>query len=246
MLKTIWNVVLYKPLYNLLIIFVALFGGNAGLAIVLLTLLVKLILLPFTAKMIKSQVAMKAIEPKLQKIREEHATDKKMQSQKTFELYKEHKVNPFTGCFLLLIQFPIIIALYRVVLAGFTPHPEFLYGMVTFPEKINTIFLGLDVTQKHSIIFAIVVAALQFTQGWLASKNTDKAAVVAANPNNMQANLQQSMQTQMKYFLPVMMGIISYTLPTAIGIYLAVNVLVTIAQEYYIRNKYMKKYERSN
>jgi YidC/Oxa1 family membrane protein insertase len=256
MLKTLWNAILYKPLYNLLVLLIILFAGNAGLAVVALTLLVKIILLPFTAKMIKSQVAMKAIEPKLQKIREEHATDKAMQSKKTFELYKEHKVNPFTGCFLLLVQFPIIIALYRVVLGGFTPHQEFLYGSVHFPANVSTMFLGFDITHNHLIGLAIFVAALQFIQAWLATRNASKAtnktadknvvATVADPKKNMQADLQRTMQTQMKYFLPVMVGFFVYTLPAAIGIYWAVNIIVTIAQEYYIRQRYTKNYERNN
>ena len=244
MLKTLWNVILYKPLYNLLILILILFGGNAGVAIVVLTLLVKVILLPFTAKMIKSQVAMKAIEPKLQKIREEHATDKQLQSKKTFELYKEHKVNPFTGCLLLLVQFPIIIALYQVVLGGFTLRTDLIYGFVHFPATINTMFLGMDVTHKSTVL-AIIVALLQFAQAWLAGRNST-TAVATAGANNMQADLQKSMQTQMKYFLPIMVGFITLRLPAAIGIYWAVNIIVTIAQEYYIRNRYTKLYERTN
>jgi YidC/Oxa1 family membrane protein insertase len=251
MLKTLWNVVLYKPLYNLLVLLLILFGGNAGVAIIILTLLVKAVLLPFTAKTIKSQVAMKAIEPKLQKIREEHATDKQLQTKKTFELYKEHKVNPFTGCLLLLIQLPIIIALYRVVLGGFVIHPELLYGAVHFPSHVSTMFLGFDITQK-SLIFAIVVAGLQFLQGWLSTRKTSATSSALSikkeetTKDNMQASLQKSMQMQMKYFLPVMVGFISFSLPAAIGLYWATNILVTIAQEYYIRKRYAKIYDRSN
>lgn len=191
---------------------------------------------------------MKAIEPKLQKIREEHATDKQLQSKKTFELYKAEKVNPFTGCLLLLIQLPIIIALYQVVLGGFILHPDLIYGFVKFPDQINTMFLGLDITQKNSLIFAIVVAGLQFLQGWLSTKDNkkNKDLTVVKNPNSMQANLQSSMQTQMKYFLPVMVGFFAYTLPSAIGIYWAVNIIFTIGQETYLRKKYNKIYERTN
>lgn len=252
MLKTLWNAILYKPLYNLLIIFTIFFGGSAGLAIVALTIVVKVILFPLTAKTIKSQVAMKAIEPKLQKIREEHAGDKQLQSRKTFELYKEHKVNPFTGCFLLLIQLPIIIALYRVVLGGFEIHEGMIYGFVKFPENIKTAFLGLDITQKNVLIFAIIVGALQFVQGWLSMRNNSKkpdakdGSVEVKKENNMQVNLQNSMQTQMKYFLPVMVGFFVYTLPVAIGIYWGINIIMTIAQEYYIRKKYNKIYERNS
>jgi YidC/Oxa1 family membrane protein insertase len=241
MLNTIWKTVLYSPLYNLLILLIILLGGNAGLAIVALTIVVKVILLPFTAKTIKSQLAMKAIEPKLQKIREEHATDKQLQSKKTFELYKEHKVNPFTGCFLLLIQLPIIIALYQVVLGGFEPRPELLYAGINFPENLSTMFLGFDITQKN-IFLAVFVAGLQFLQAWFAAKNL----APTKNASGKDLPLQAMMQTQMKYVLPLMVGFISYTLPAAIGIYWAVNIIVTIVQEYYIRNRYKKVYERSN
>lgn len=230
MLSKLWNTVLYLPLYNLLIGLTALFGGSAGLGIIGLTLIVKGILLPFTAKSIKSQVALKRIEPELAKIRANHP-EKDVQAKKTFELYKEHKVNPFTGCFLLLIQLPIIIALYRVVLGGFTPHPESLYSFVRLPETINTMFLGLDITAKHSIVLTILVAGLQFLQGWWASKNMVQGE---------QSDMQKAMQSQMKYFLPVMVGFITYTLPAGIGIYWTVNILVTIAQEYYIRGRYAK------
>ncbi len=246
MFKTIWNTILYTPLYNLLVLLIVLFGGNVGLAVIGLTVLVKAVLLPFTAKTIKSQVAMKAIEPKLQKIREEHATDKQMQSKKTFELYREHKINPFTGCFLLIIQFPIIIALYRVVLGGFAPHPELLYSFVHFPEHLKVMFLGLDVTQKSTVL-AVIVTILQFLQGYLMTRANKKTTQVATTQaTGFQADMQKSMQAQMKYFLPIMVGFISLRLPAAIGLYWAVNIIVTIAQEYYIRNKYMKVYERNN
>ena len=108
-------------------------------------------------------------------------------------------------------------------------------------------FLGMDITQR-SIVLAVIVAGLQFLQGWLAGRNTTQTAVTTSTSgaNNMQADLQKSMQTQMKYFLPLMVGFISFRLPAAIGIYWAVNILMTIAQEYYIRNRYLKLYERNN
>lgn len=246
MLTKLWNTLLYAPLYNLLVVLIVLFGGSAGLAIVALTIVVKVILLPFTAKTIKSQLAMKAIEPKLQKIREEHATDKKLQTQKTFELYKDNKVNPFTGCLLLIIQLPVIIALYRVVLAGFEPHSELLYKAVNFPQSVSTMFLGLNITEK-SIILAVIIAILQFIQVWLSTKSTKQtSSALTKVSNDGKPDMQKIMQTQMKYFLPVMVGVITYTLPAAIGIYWAVNIILTIIQEYYIRGKYTKVYESSN
>src|SRR3989344_4215581 len=124
MLKTVWNTVLLKPFYNLLIILTSFFGGNAGMAIVALTILIKIILYPVTKKSIVSQIEMKRIEPELNKIKKDFP-DKQVQAKKTFELYKLHKINPLSGCLPILIQLPIVIALYWAIMDfSATPNVE--------------------------------------------------------------------------------------------------------------------------
>src|SRR3989344_4157600 len=118
MLSNIWDALLYKPLINALAFLISnIPGGDVGLAVVILTILVKLILFPLSQKSIESQVAMTTLSPELNKIKMSVAS-KEEQAKLTFELYKKHKTNPFSGCLLLLIQIPIIFALYYVFYKG--------------------------------------------------------------------------------------------------------------------------------
>lgn len=243
MLKTLWNAILFKPLYNLLIIFAAFFTGNAGIAILVLTLVVKIVLYPVTKKSIVSQIEMKRIEPELARIKKDYP-DKQEQAKKQFELYKEHKINPFSSCLLILVQLPVVIALYWVIRDfSLTTTTPLLYSFVHFPTVIQTHFLGLDITQK-SIILALLVAVVQYFQLHLSQKALTKTQPIKTT-GSAQQEIMQSMQSQMKYMMPVMIGFFTYSLPAAIGLYWLMNILTTIAQEYYIRNKY-KHYVAGN
>ena len=95
--------------------------GNFGVSIIIVTILIKIMLLPLTLKQDKSMKEMKKLQPELEKIKEKYANDKQMLNIKTMELYKEHKVNPLGGCLPLLIQFPILIALFGVLRNGIIP-----------------------------------------------------------------------------------------------------------------------------
>ncbi len=243
MLKTLWNVALFKPLYNLLIIFAGFFAGNAGAAIITLTLLVKIILFPLTRRSIVSQIEMKRIEPELAKIKENYP-NKQEQAKKQFELYKEHKINPFSSCLLIIIQLPVVIALYWVIRDfSITSHPETLYSFVHLPTTIGTHILGLDITKK-SIILAFLVAIVQFFQLSLSQKALSNTQTTT-KPKTPQEQIMHSMQSQMKYTMPVLIGFFTYSLPAAIGLYWFVNILTTIGQEYYIRGKYKNNDKRN-
>lgn len=237
MLKTLWNAILLKPFYNLLIVFVGVFSGNAGLAIIALTLVVKIILYPVTKKSIVSQIEMKKIEPELNRIKKDFP-DKQEQAKKQFELYKQHKINPFSSCLLVFIQLPVVIALYWAIKDfSVVANTSILYSFVHVPESISTIILGLDITKK-SIILAIVVAVVQYFQLSLSQKAITKTISPTDVKMSTQQEIMQNMQSQMKYMMPLMIGFFTYTLPAAIGLYWFVNILTTIAQEYYIRSKY--------
>ena len=114
MLGNLWNAILYKPLVNILAIFVLIIpGGNLGVAVVMLTILVKAILFPLSQRSIENQAKMKLLEPEINKIKKS-GKSKEEQAKLTMDLYKKHKTNPFSGCLLLLIQIPIIFALYYI------------------------------------------------------------------------------------------------------------------------------------
>ena len=152
MITNIWNTVLYQPLLNALAFLVSVIpGGDIGLAVIILTILVKIILYPLSQKSIESQAQMNILSPELNKIKNSGAS-KEEQARLTFELYKQHKTNPFSGCLLVLIQIPIIFALYYVFYKGINFESGLLYSFVYAPENMNMMFLGiLDISQKSLI-----------------------------------------------------------------------------------------------
>src|SRR3989344_3272694 len=160
----LWDTLLYKPLINALAFLVSIVpGGDLGVAVIFLTILVKLVLFPFSQKAIKNQAAMTMLAPELEKIKKS-AANKEEQARLTFELYKKDKTNPFSGCLLVLVQIPIIFALYYVFFKGLNFESGMLYSFVPVPEHINMIFLGmLDITQK-SVALAVLAGISQYLQ----------------------------------------------------------------------------------
>lgn len=234
-----FNTIFVEPLYNTLVFLVNVVPWHdVGIAIIVLTILVKLILAPLHAKAIRGQFQMKALEPKIREIKKNYP-DKQEQAKKTFELYKEYKISPLAGCLPILIQLPIILALYRVFLGGFDFDATPLYGFINQPEQVKLLFLGIqDLTQK-SIIFAILAGATQYLQvHFSAARNPVN---VDPNDTSMAANMSKMMNKQMKYFLPVFVAIISYQISAAIALYWAVNNIFTTVQEYLIHKKMIKR-----
>ena len=139
-----FNTFLYEPLYNTLIFLIGVLPEHSvGLAIIFLTIGVKLLILPLTHKSTKSQAKMKKIEPEAQKLRDKHKNNKQEQAKQIMELYKKHGVNPFSSCLLMLVQFPIIIALYYVFYKGFNGGIDLslLYSFVSnsFVSNFNVV-----------------------------------------------------------------------------------------------------------
>ena len=150
----------FLPLTNVLVFLTSFLWGNIGLSVVAMTILVKLVLLPFSYSTTKNQIAIKKIQPLIDDIKKKHP-DSTEQTKKIMELYKEHNTNPLSGCLPLLIQLPIIIGLYRVFLQGVSVDPTMLYSFVHAPEHLSNMFLGLNMTSK-SILVAFAAGITQF------------------------------------------------------------------------------------
>lgn len=225
----LWTILFYNPLYNALVFLVNIIPlHDIGIAVVILTVIVKIILYPLSRKAIISQFKLKALDPKIKEIKKQ-TTDKQEQAKKTFALYKEEGVNPFSGCLVLLIQIPIIFALYKVFLHGLTPEVTTnLYSFVHYPASLNTKFLNIFEITKPSIFFAVLAGISQYIQMHL--QNSIKVEK-PTDPKDMQQMLSYSMSTQMKYVLPIMIVFISWKLPLAVTLYWVVNNIVTIVQE---------------
>ena len=233
MLTSLWNNILYEPLINALALLISVIpGGDVGIAVILLTILVKIILFPLSQKSIESQAAMNLLAPELNKIKASGAS-KEEQAKQTFELYKKHKTNPFSGCLLVLIQIPIIFALYYVFFKGINFESGLLYSFVDVPEKMNMIFLGiLDISQK-SVILAILAGVSQYLQAYFMPQLTPSKIP----GGSFSENFAKSMQTQMKYVFPFVVAFIAYSISGAVAIYWITSNLFMVGQQIYVKKE---------
>jgi YidC/Oxa1 family membrane protein insertase len=242
MFSTAFNAVLYKPLYNLFIGFIGSFPWiDAGIVVILFTLLIKLVLFPLSQKSVRSQIEMKKIQPEIDEIKLKYKDNKQEQALKTMALYKEKKINPFSGIFLTLIQLPILIALYMVFYKGGLTNinTEILYSFVPVPDQINKFFLGLfDITQKNTIL-AVIVALGQYLQIKFTMPSIKKVEG-AKKDSSFQGELAKSMNMQMKYVMPVFMFFIARSFASLVSLYLITSSIFAIGQEIYMRKKLNK------
>jgi YidC/Oxa1 family membrane protein insertase len=242
MFSSLFNTILYKPLYNA---FIGLIGAfpwlDAGIVVILLTLLVKLVLYPLSQKSVRSQIEMKKIQPAIDEIKLKYKDNKQEQALKTMNLYKERGINPFSGIFLALIQLPILIALYMVFYRGGLDviHIETLYSFVKAPVEVNKFFLGLfDITEKN-VVVAVIVAITQYFQVKF-TMPTAKKSEGDKKDTSFQNELAKNMSFQMKYIMPVIMFFVARSFASLVSLYLITASLFAIGQELYMRKKLAK------
>ena len=238
MFTFIYHSLIYTPLYNALIFFVKVVPlADAGIAVILLTILVRLILYPLSRKAVVTQVKMQEIGPALAEIKDKYKDKPNEQAKLTLALYKEQGVNPFSGILVLLIQLPIIWALYRIFLSSGLPtvNLSLLYSFIQAPLHVSVNFLGLINITSKSIILALLAAASTFFQLRLATKNQ-----AAPKGDSFADNLTRNMQSQMKYFFPLIVFFISYSISGVIALYWLTTNLFTIGQEILVRRKLKK------
>lgn len=239
MIGALFNTLLYEPFYNTLIFLLTIVPGHdAGLSVILLTIIVKLALFSLSYKSVKAMVKQRALEPEVARIREQHKSDSQAQAVAVMAFYKKHHINPFAGLLVVLIQIPVILALYWVFLRGGLPtvNPDLLYAFVHAPESINMHFLGiLDLAQK-SIVVALLAGISQYVQALLLSPAAPTKPKQGTTPS-FKEDLARSMQLQMRYVLPAIVGIFAYTLPSAIGLYWVTSNLFGIGQELFVRKR---------
>jgi len=223
-----YNSIIYFPLLNLLV-FLYNYIPDVGVVIVLLTLIIRLLLAPSFHKSLKSQHAMNVLQPKLTELRERHKDNKEAQAKAMMELYKEHKINPLSSCLPLLIQLPILIALYQVFRNGLGNKLTGLYSFVAHPAHINPFFLHFLDLSKPSIVLGVLAGLAQFWQSKLMMPKT---------AGQQQDTTQKIMSMQTTYVLPVISVIIAIKLPAGLPLYWVVTTLFAVGQQYYIMRKH--------
>jgi len=187
---------------------------------------------------------MKRMEPEIKQIKKDFP-NKEEQARKTFELYKKYGTNPFSGCIVVLIQLPVIFALYYVFLKGLSLDTGAIYSFMAKPTVMNTNFLGLIELGGKSLVLALLAGITQFIQGYLASPVKAKVEVLPAgavpDAKTFQDELSGSMQTNIKYILPIFIVFISWKISAAVALYFVISNIFTIVQEWYIRRSLENK-----
>ncbi len=231
----IFHTVLTQPIFNLLVfLYNVIPGSDMGFAIISLTIIIKLVLWPFMNSSLKSQKALQDLQPKVEEIKEHYKNDKEGLAKAMMALYQQEKVNPFSSCLPLLIQFPILIALYRVLLLGFDPASlDQLYNFVPNPGEIQNMFLGFLDLSVANVWLAVIAGVFQFFQTrMLMSKRPPK--VVVASKGAKDESMLASMNKSMLYFMPIMTVLIGMSLPGGLALYWVTVTVVSIVQQYIV------------
>lgn len=237
-LNEIFNVVLYQPLFNVLVLLNEyLPGHDFGISVIVLTILIKFLFYPLGIKTIRSQKILTDLQPKIKEIQEKHKEDKEKQTKAIMELYQKEKINPFSGCLPVLIQLPILIALYQVFWKGFQPEQMInLYHFVPKPEAINPIFLGLVNLSQPNVLFSLLAGISQFFQSKMLNPKQDKSKQPSQKKDQV-FRLSGMMQKQMQYLFPIFTVLIVWKLPSAIALYWIITTLFSIVQQHFILKK---------
>ena len=244
-MKHFLNLILRQPLFNALIFLVYLMPDhNVAWAIIILTIIIRLILLPSSLSAARQQKRMKDLQPELAAIQAKYKTDKEKQAQATMTFYKENKINPLGSCLPLLVQLPILIILYYVFRDGLTvARFDLLYSFTPRPEFIKTVFLGIDLAKTDRWILPVIAGVLQYIQ----SRQLMPATPAASSTDPKKGpDMQMMMQKQMMYLMPVFTIFIAGRLPAALPLYWVITNIFTIAQQWYVNREDPKKIKPKN
>ncbi|OGF28284.1 hypothetical protein A2477_02385 [Candidatus Falkowbacteria bacterium RIFOXYC2_FULL_47_12] len=235
-MTNIFHVVFYQPIFNALIFLYNIVPGNdVGIAIVILTLIIRFALYPLNKKSIQSQKSLQDLQPKMEAIKQKYSNNKQEQGRAMMELYKNEKVNPFSSCLPILIQFPFLIAVYYVFQAGLT-NPDSLslvYSFINRPESINPITLGFFDLSKISLVLAVLAGLAQFWQAkMMVAKRPPKT--VRDMPGAKDEDMMAIMNKQMVYFMPAITVFIGLSFPAGLTLYWLITTVFTALQQLYL------------
>lgn len=232
MIGAAFHSVIYVPLYNALVWLVDVLPmHDMGLAVIALTIAVRVIIYPLSRRAIESQKKMKELAPEIERLKERHKDNPQEQSRAMFALYREREVKPFASFGLLLVQIPIFLALYWIFARAGLPtvNEGLLYPFVSVPESIHMLFLGLIDLSGHSVLLAVLVTLSQIAYTRLAMGPRTKPKATGAS---FSEDMAASFDLQARYMLPAIIGIVSVSVAAAAPLYWLTSNCAMIAQEY--------------
>ena len=232
----IWHLIIGNPVLNVLIVLSHVLGGSFGLAIIALTIIVRLISWPLNKRQLKSTKTMQDMQPKLQELQKKYGKNKQKLQQEMMKLYREAGVNPLGCLWPMLIQFPIWIALYQAIMNALATTPEHLLNLahrlysweiVGQAIPLDSQFLGLDLGQTAleagglGLLLAIVVGGTM----WIQQKMTQAPS---ADPR------QESTSRMMTMMMPLMFGFFTLMFPSGLALYWAISNIIGIVTQYFV------------
>lgn len=238
MISAAFHTLVYDPIYNALVFFVGhLPSHDVGIAVIIVTIIVRVILFPLSKRAIEAQMAMKRVAPEIEELKKKHKDKQEEQAKAIFALYREKNIRPFAGLLLILIQLPVLFGLYWVFAQGGLPaiHEDVLYSFVRSPESINMMFLGLIDMAKPSLLLAVLAAVTQFMYTRLSmGPRGQKTATEASFSEDMA----RSFDLQARFVLPLMVGVFAYFLAAAAPLYWTAGNIFMIAQELFMGRRF--------
>ena len=225
----LWNVVFLQPIINGLLIMSHAFGDSFGLAIIVLTIIINVALLPLTLRQIRSITAMQSVQPKIKELQAKYGKDTVKLQQETMKLYKEAGMNPLGCIFPLLVQFPVWIALYRSIMQALATTPERLlalsqrlYAWSAVQQAVppESHFLWMDLSQPDIPVTVLIIASTWLTEKMMVVPSTDPK--------------QQQMNQMRQWMMPLMFGFISLNFPSGLALYIVVMTVFRMAMQYFV------------
>lgn len=230
----IWTIFFFQPMLNGLLYLYNLLGHNFALSITVFTVLVRLITLPLTLPQQRSAKKMQKLKPELDELQKKHKDDKEALTQKQMELYKQHGVNPMSGCLPMLIQFPIWIGLYQSIVQALSNsplpllqlskniYPTLPYLSSLVPLKDRFLWMTLGNPDPYYILPVLVAGTMYLQQKLMTTPSTDPQA--------------SSMSQTMQYTMPLMFGFFSLQFASGLSLYFIISAVVGIASQYVLNN----------
>lgn len=217
----------YQPIFNVLVFLYNIVPGHDfGLAVICLTIFIKLILWPLSKKAITSQKKITELQPEIDKLKEKYKDQKEEMGKALLNLYKEKKVNPFSSCFPILIQLPFLFAVFKVFKEGSNPDSlNLIYSFILRPENINHISLNF-IDLSHPVVWLAVASGI--SQFWQTKDIMNKAPKINESKENEFSSI---MQKQTLYVFPVLTVFIGLSLPGGLSLYWLVGNLINILQQ---------------
>lgn len=239
-----WDIIL-NPLITLLAWMYSLFGNNIILAIVALTVIIRMMTYPLLARQQRSSKKMQALQPRLKKLQEKYKDDREQLAQAQMKLYQEAGVNPIGGCLPLLVQFPILIGLYQTIWFALSSSP---YQLIDLSERLllpgldaliplqNT-FMGMNLAQPptppvnpvYALVLPLLVMATTYVQSKVTMASTQMQQPKKDNDSG-QPDMTQQVTQSMTTVMPIMFGMISLSFSVGLSVYFITSNVISIIQ----------------